>query len=780
MTVFLCLCIAAALAVWVRERMRGLEERTAYQERRIAALTERIFVLEGQRNAGAHTPPPPPAPVPAPIPAIPIPAMPMSVPQLEPEPPPRPMPPMVEQVMGPAPEPKRDLEAMIGGNWLSKLGVLLLLIGIALFIGFSLTEMGPVGRILTGLATSVALLAGGVVAERKDDYRVLGRALIGGGWAGLYFTAFAAHGVDASRVIESAGVGFFLLLSVAAGMILHSLRYRSQTITGLAYMAAFLTIAISSLTQFSAIASIPLLISMLTVAWKFGWQPLAAAGAFFAYLAYGFDLATGDKDRYFIQIGEPVLWTYWVILEAFDLAAKRRGAVLPIAPLNLTGFLFATAAVWPSGSGWQPGWMLGAMAVAQLVSGMLRGRLSESHELADDSVFGGFRASITYSSLFTAAFVIDRFTGTQRGFALILLAESVAVFGWLFRSAYLRGLGAALFALPVIFSDHKFNRPGLWTLFTLFLANRLFLQGTIWYTGGAVFTLAALLLTFDPSYLQPVLLTIGAGGVGLALRWRDKPEGRWAGVALAFLSVVALVMKVPAELIWVTIGLPIALYAAFGWAIPEGLPRLATFVLMQFYAGALLYRLIGETPWLMAAWMGWSALCWIAGMMRIGPSLAGSALLLEGVALVFWCFDILGRQDGLAAQVIAVAALFAMYLTRVRDEDPFARAAAWLHGVAAALVTTAMVQDFVSGRRLTLAWGAEAFVFLGAGIGLQRRQLRLTGLLLFALCLGKLFFFDFSQLDTLSRILSFIVLGTLLIAASWAYSRFREQIKRYF
>ena len=57
---------------------------------------------------------------------------------------------------------------------------------------------------------------------------------------------------------------------------------------------------------------------------------------------------------------------------------------------------------------------LGAMAVAQLVSAMLRGRLNESRELVDDSVFGGFRASITYSALFTAAFVIDRFTGPTK------------------------------------------------------------------------------------------------------------------------------------------------------------------------------------------------------------------------------------------------------------------------------------------------------------------------------------------------------------------------------
>jgi uncharacterized membrane protein len=42
-----------------------------------------------------------------------------------------------------------------------------------------------------------------------------------------------------------------------------------------------------------------------------------------------------------------------------------------------------------------------------------------------------------------------------------------------------------------------------------------------------------------------------------------------------------------------------------------------------------------------------------------------------------------------------------------------------------------------------------------------------------------LFFWDLSALDTLHRIYSFIVLGLLLLGASWAYTRFREQIRKY-
>jgi uncharacterized membrane protein len=40
-----------------------------------------------------------------------------------------------------------------------------------------------------------------------------------------------------------------------------------------------------------------------------------------------------------------------------------------------------------------------------------------------------------------------------------------------------------------------------------------------------------------------------------------------------------------------------------------------------------------------------------------------------------------------------------------------------------------------------------------------------------------LFIFDFSELETVYRILSFIVLGILLLGVSWLYTRYRGQIK---
>ncbi|WP_425163446.1 DUF2339 domain-containing protein, partial [Candidatus Binatus sp.] len=117
-----------------------------------------------------------------------------------------------------------DWEAIVGGSWLNKLGVLVLVIGISLFLAHSLTHHGPLARVATGLAVSLAMLAGGVVLERRARYVIVSRGLIGGGWAALYTTAYAAHAFESARVIQSPLLASLVLCAVALGMILHSLR----------------------------------------------------------------------------------------------------------------------------------------------------------------------------------------------------------------------------------------------------------------------------------------------------------------------------------------------------------------------------------------------------------------------------------------------------------------------------------------------------------------------------------------------------------------------------
>jgi uncharacterized membrane protein len=104
--------------------------------------------------------------------------------------------------------------------------------------------------------------------------------------------------------------------------------------------------------------------------------------------------------------------------------------------------------------------------------------------------------------------------------------------------------------------------------------------------------------------------------------------------------------------------------------------------------------------------------------------------------------------------------------------------AAPVYSILGTLLLTILLFDKVQGRLLTVALGVEGAGLLLFGMFTSERILRLSGLALFLLCIGKAFVHDLRQLDTLSRILSFIVLGLLLLGASWFYTRFRERINR--
>lgn len=150
------------------------------------------------------------------------------------------------------------LEAKVGTSWFSKIGTVLVVLGVAFLISTLMKTLGPAGKVLVGIAVGGSLLGAGSYFERNDRYRVLARAGIGGGWALLFFTAYAMHHVAVARVIESQTLDLILMMAVAAAMVWHTLRYNTQVVTGLAFLLAFVTINIGRGTVFSLTAAVVL------------------------------------------------------------------------------------------------------------------------------------------------------------------------------------------------------------------------------------------------------------------------------------------------------------------------------------------------------------------------------------------------------------------------------------------------------------------------------------------------------------------------------------------
>lgn len=225
-----------------------------------------------------YIPPPPPVAIPAPPIATPRPAPPPAAVNA-----PRPAPTPPTFATPREPKPHVSLEARLGQNWLNKLGITALVIGLALGLGKLITYIGPLGKDAIGFALALGLLALGLFLERKPTYKLFGRVLIGGGWALTFFLTFALYHVEPLRILHSEGLDLTLMFLVAAGMVAHSLRYRSQTVTTLAFLLAFVTVGLSNVTLFSLVAGAILTAALALIVYRERWYALGLAGLLGVY-----------------------------------------------------------------------------------------------------------------------------------------------------------------------------------------------------------------------------------------------------------------------------------------------------------------------------------------------------------------------------------------------------------------------------------------------------------------------------------------------------------------
>ena len=77
---------------------------------------------------------------------------------------------------------------------------------------------------------------------------------------------------------------------------------------------------------------------------------------------------------------------------------------------------------------------------------------------------------------------------------------------------------------------------------------------------------------------------------------------------------------------------------------------------------------------------------------------------------------------------------------------------------------------------LSVVWAIYGGAMLTAGIARRSKLLRVMALLLLGLTIFKVFLLDLASLEKLYRIISFIVLGAILLAVSFLYQRYRQQI----
>jgi hypothetical protein len=243
------------------------------------------------------------------------------------------------------------LEDVLGMNLFAKIGIVLLVLGFALLGRVALVAMGPGGKVTLLYAVAAALLGGGIWFERKDRYRLIGRTGIGGGWAMLFFTTYAMHHVAAMQVMSSNLLDSVLLLAVSSVMVTHTLRYRSQLVTGLAFLLAFSTVALSQDTVYALAAGVILAVGIVTIALRMGWYEMEVFGILASYANHFYwlyklypDGAAGHTFPQFLP-STIILVLYWLIFRisyiARNIRSPRDEQISTVAALINTALLLA-------------------------------------------------------------------------------------------------------------------------------------------------------------------------------------------------------------------------------------------------------------------------------------------------------------------------------------------------------------------------------------------------------------------------------------------------------
>jgi uncharacterized membrane protein len=177
--VALVLSLIAVLAARARRWPHGAEAR-------LAALEEQVRRLTGRGGPGV-APPPVLAAAPPPVEVAPAPVVTAPPPEA---------PPLVAPPSPPA-RPALDLEQRIGARWATWVGIVVILVAVALFLkwAFDNNYLGPATRVGIGIAGGLLMLLAGLALHGRRDVPYLSEGLAGGGLGVLYLSLFAAHAV---------------------------------------------------------------------------------------------------------------------------------------------------------------------------------------------------------------------------------------------------------------------------------------------------------------------------------------------------------------------------------------------------------------------------------------------------------------------------------------------------------------------------------------------------------------------------------------------------------
>jgi uncharacterized membrane protein len=745
----------------LRSRVRRLEARLAEAEQRAGARVPGPPVAAPAPRASESPAAPTPAAESSPAePALAAAAVPVSADLSAPaapgpghEPSPAVSPGSPPGAAPPAAAGVSQWEGWLGGTWLSRVGGVLLILGVGFFLkhAFEHDWVGPGARVLAGLAAGVAMMAAGIRLAARDTYRVPAQSLIAVAIGVLYLSLYAAHALYA---LVGAPTAFLAMAVVTAAGFATALRLDARALAALATLGGLLTPVVldtgvdRAMALFGYIAILDA--GILIAASRRGWPGVVLLAFVGTQNLFGTWLDRGGTGQVFVALG----WAtaFFVAFAAWALRGPRvpppAGTVELARILLVLGapaaYFAAVREVLDDPSGRRLALLALALAALYLAAARSAAR----------SARGGPRVAFFHRAVALAFLAMAPAVTLRRHELVIAWSVTGLVLLWggfQLSEKWVRAAGLAVSALG-------------WVRWFAALQED---------TGAA----GAFLLAHPA---LPATLAVAVTAALGALVYRaseaaEAPLGPWERLARPVLLLVAvgsMALLVTTELArFRTLAIPppyVPVVQSVVW-------MLATMALLALARGDGTRILLGVATVLLLALVG-EALGGTDRWARIQPSLRRlmwNPRFLAGCLLtvLVWLYGqvagslpYLGERTRrrLFAAGSAGAALLLLWNLSVEV-------------VLVPLPETRFDPAKLRMAALSVLWALYAFTAMAWGLWRDRAALRVGAILLFSVTVLKVLVVDLAGLDALYRILSVLVLGTTLLVASFLYARSRRR-----
>jgi uncharacterized membrane protein len=681
---------------------------------------------------------------------------------------------------------KSDFEKFIGENLISKLGILILILGVGVGAKYAIDHdmVSPLTRIVLGYLVGICLMAFAI--KLKAKYEGFSAVLVSGAIAIMYFITYAAY--DFYTLIPQT-VAFALMVVFTSFAVVAATQYNKQVIAHIGLVGAYAVPFLLSdgsgkvVVLFSYMTIIN--IGILVLSFKKHWKPLFYVSfglTWLIFLAWRLDL--GSDDNHFntsLLFSALFFMIFYVTNLAYKVSKAETFAFGDVVIILLNSFIYYGIGYFVLSENKTGAELLGIFTLINAIIHFIVSLIIYKRKLADKKLFYLILAMVI---TFVTMAVPVQLNG---GWVTVFWAIEAAVLFYLGREKKITIYERLSFPL-------------------IFLAFFSLLQDWTEYFKPFEDTPETIKPILNVGFLTAcIFIAAFTWMLAVSRKQIDDPQrpvkiDRILSFAIPSILMLVAYMTFRIEIVKYFDGRLLQTQIRLNPSQRTDYPSFASnydyellktawiFIYSLFFTAALilfnLKKLRNEN--LATANIVISLLVILAfllqGLYNLS-ALRDSYLLQGNKYFVSGPVNIVIRYISLA--FFALLLLMCYRLSRsellkqkLRSAFDYLLYISLLWVLSSELINIISLSGLDGSYKLGLSilWGVYALFLISMGLAKKKKHLRIGAIVLFGITLVKLFLYDIAYLDTIAKTIVFVSLGVLLLIISFLYNKYKHLI----